>query len=48
MSVKLSIRSAKFDCRFVGVEEASSWELEAELSIDVMVELEYCRLTCRG
>jgi len=47
-SVKFSIKSAKFDCRFVGVEEASSLELETELSIDVMVELEYCRLTCLG
>jgi len=46
-SVRLSIRSERLDCRFVGVEDASS-ELGAGLSKEVMVALEYCRLTCRG
>jgi hypothetical protein len=46
-SVRLSIRSERLDCRFVGVEDASS-ELGAGLSSEVIVALEYCRLTCRG
>lgn len=47
-SVRESIRSEKSACLFVDLEDSASSELGAGVSREVIVALEYCRLTCRG